>query len=305
MSKEQVVDELHKPARKKFQRRRVIVKGINDLWQADLAELLPYAKTNNNFKYILVVIDCFSKYVWCEPLKNKTGDETTKAMEKILNNGECPNNLQTDDGKEFFNSKFKKLMNEYKINHYSTFSVKKASIVERVIRTLKEKIWKHFSILGKYRWLDILPKVVSYYNNTIHHKIKIKPCEVNKKNEKMLLNTVYNNIKIIKASKFRVGDYVRISKQKGLFDKGFLRNWSTELFIVSKVRLTNPTTYILKDIEGSPIEGGFYEQELQKTAYPDIYLVEKVLKTKNEKVYVKWLGIPSSKNSWIDKKDLI
>lgn len=306
MSREQIIDEIHKPARKTFQRRRVVLKGLNDLWQADLAEMIPYAKTNNNYKYILVVIDCFSKYVQCEPLKNKTGDETTKAMEKIIKRyGKNPKNLQTDDGKEFFNSSFKKLMNAYRINHYSTFSVKKASIVERVIRTLKEIMWKHFSKIGKYKWIDDLQKMIASYNNTFHRTIKMKPNEVNESNEKKLLNTVYSNIKIVKKAKFKVGDYVRISKQKSLFDKGYLPNWSTELFIISTVRLTNPRTYILTDIDGTPIKGGFYEQELQKTAYPDIYLVEKVLRTKNKKMYVKWLGLPASKNSWIDKKDLV
>lgn len=131
MSKRQLVEELHKPARRNFKRRRVIIKGIDDLWQADLVEMIPYATVNKNYKYLLTVIDCFSKYAWALPIKSKTGVDVTNAMHNILSQGRCPKNLQTDDGKEFFNSNFQNLMKRKSINHYSTYSVMKASICER------------------------------------------------------------------------------------------------------------------------------------------------------------------------------
>lgn len=131
------------------------------------------------------------------------------------------------------------------------------------------------------------------------------PIEVNKKNETMLLNTVYNHIKIFPPSKYRVGDYVRISKYKNVFEKGYTPNYTTEIFRIKSIQVTNPVTYLLEDYAGNPIKGGFYKEELKRTRYPNTYLVEKVLKTKGDKAYVKWLGFSNNHNSWINKNDLL
>lgn len=305
--KRQVVNELHKPSRINFKRRKVIIKALNDLFQADLVEMIPYAKENKGFKYILVVINCFSKYVWAIPLKNKTGSEVSTAMDNILKE-QTPQNLQTDAGLEFFNKHFERLMKKYKINHYNVFSEKKASIVERVNRTLKNMMWKEFSFQGSYKWLHLLPEIVKKYNTSIHRTIGMKPVDVTKKHEKQLLETVYSRIKIAepkKSQKFKVGDKVRISRIRGLFAKKYMPNWSTEIFTVRKVRLTNPTTYLLKDDNNQDILGGFYYEQLQKVKYPNVFLVEKVLKRKGDKVFVKWLGFTEKHNSWIKSDNIL
>lgn len=305
MSKETLINELHRPARRNFKRRRVIMKGVDDLWQADLVEMQPYAVFNNGYRYLLVVIDTFSKYAWVRPCKTKTGPDVTNAFQSILKLGRIPKNLHTDNGGEFYNKHFKLLMDKFKINLYSTFSVMKASIVERLNRTLKEKMWKLFSLQGNYKWQNILPKIVSEYNNTKHSKIKMTPVQVNKTNEKMLLKTVYNNIKIAGPAKLKPNDLVRISKYKNLFEKGYTPNWSTEVFRISRVKITNPVTYLLEDLQNQPISGGFYEFELQKTKVSDVYLVEKILRKKGSRAYVKWLGISADQNSWIEMKDIV
>ena len=301
-----LVNELHKPARKNFKRRRTIIKGIDDIWQADLAEMCKYFRKNDNYRYILVVIDCFSKFVWCKPMKNKSGPEVTRAMSEIFKESKrACKNLNTDQGTDFYNAHFNKLMKKYKINHYSTYSTKKAAIVERVIRTLKERLYKYFSLNGSYRWIDILSDIVRDYNNRKHRTIGMKPCDVNKSNEKKILDSVYNRILLTSPRRYKVGDIVRISKNKHVFKKGYTPNWTTELFKIIKVRITNPTTYLLEDMHGKPISGGFYEEELQKTKNPDVYLVEKVLRRCGNKVYVKWLGLDSSHNSWIDSDNIL
>lgn len=306
MSRKQIVDELHKSARKNFPRRRVIVKGINDLLQADLVEMIPYASVNKNYKYLLTVINVFSKYAWAIPLKTKTATEVTGAMNSILEKLKTPpTNIQTDDGKEFFNNQFKQLMKKYGINHYSTYSGLKASIVERFNRTLKNNMWKQFSMQGSYKFLNILQQLVDKYNNAKHRTIKIKPNQVNEKNERKLLNTVYNRIKMFKKGKFKVGDHVRISKNRKTFEKGYTPNWTTEIFSIRKVQLTNPVTYLLEDYRKQPIKGGFYEFELQRVKYSETYLVEKVLKRRGDTLFVKWLGFGNEHNSWINKKDMI
>lgn len=129
----------------------------------------------------------------------------------------------------------------------------------------------------------------------------MKPCEISKKNEKQILHSAYNHIKLaLDRSKFKVGNLVRISKNKHAFEKGYTPNWTTELFKVIKVQITNPVTYLLQDLRGNPISGGFYAEELQKAQHSDIYLVEKVLCRRGKKVLVKWLGFDKSHNSWID-----
>jgi regulator of sigma D len=306
MSRRAIVNELHKPARKNFKRRRVIVKGINDLLQGDLVEMIPYYRENKNYKYLLTVINAFSKYAYAIPIKNKSGQEVTNAMAKILSGlTSSPKNLHTDDGREFFNKTFKALMQKYGINHYSTYSGLKSSIVERFNRTIKNKMWKQFSLQGSHKWIDILEKLVNQYNNTTHSTIKMKPSEVNEKNEKTLLKTVYNHMKIFSDGKFKIGDYVRISKNRQIFDKSYTPNWTTEIFKVIKIQITNPVTYLLEDYQKNFIKGSFYEQELQKVRYPDTYLVEKVLKRRANESYVKWLGFDNVHNSWVNNRDII
>lgn len=307
MSKEQVVKEIHKAARKSFPRRRFIQKGMDDTWQIDLIEMIPYSSLNSAHKYILICIDTFSKFAWAVAMKNKTGCETVRAMSSIfrLAYPRRPKNIQSDDGKEFFNNDFKCLMKKYDINHYSTYSVMKASIVERLIRTLKNWIWQMFSLNGSYRWIQSLSKILEKYNNKIHRTINIAPAEVDKKNEQHLLHTVYDRLKIKAKSRFKAGDYVRISKHKTIFEKSSRANWTCEIFKIAKVQNTFPVTYLLQDSHAHPIKGGFYQEELQRVKNPDVYLVEKILKRSGNKAFVKWLGFPSTENSWIDKKNLL
>ena len=133
----------------------------------------------------------------------------------------------------------------------------------------------------------------------------MKPSDVSRRNEKMLLQTAYNRLKIVGSKrKFKIGDYVRISKIRGVFDKKYNPNWSTEIFRIRKVQLTNPVTYLLKDDSNKDILGGFYNEQLQKVRYPDVYLVERVLKRKNGQVFVKWLGFDNKHNSWIDENNV-
>lgn len=309
MSKQQVVDEIHKSARKNFVRRPVILKGIDDLWQADLIDIQTFENVNGGYRYILVVIDTFSKFAWAIPVKTKTKIEITKSFEHVLKKSRrVPVNLQTDLGTEFYNDTFRKLITSCKINHYSTYSTKKASIVERLIKTLKHKLYKYFSCNGSYKWVGKpLESIMHSYNNSVHRITKYKPTDVNKHNESTVLTNIKDSQKTIKVrkNKFNLGDYVRISKYKGIFQKGYTPNWSTEIFNVSKVNATNPITYEIIDQRKQPILGTFYEEELQKTKYPDIYLVEKVLKKKGNKLFVKWLGLSNSENSWIDKKSVV
>lgn len=309
MSKIDLVNELHRDARRNFKRRSTQMRGINDTLQADLVEMIPYAKQNQNMKYILNVINIFSKKAYARPLKNKSGPEVTKAMKSILNSmPERIKKLHVDMGKEFYNDSMSKMLRKRNISIYSTFSVKKAAIVERFNRTLKNKMWRMFSLRGTYKWIDILSQLIDDYNDTKHRTIKMTPNDVDSSNENHLLNTVYNRkwtISVKTQPKFKVGDKVRMSKYKHVFEKSYTPNWTTEIFNIKEVRLTNPVTYQLLDLNGHDIRGAVYEEELQIVKNPDLYLVEKILRKKRDLIYVKWLGFDNSHNSWINKKDML
>lgn len=191
---------------------------------------------------------------------------------------------------------------------YSTFSTKKASIIERFNRTLKNKMWKRFSLNGSYRWIDMLQSLISEYNSSKHRTIQMKPDDVNNSNEKQLLNTVYNRKWIITSKtkpKFNIGDHVRLSKYKHIFEKGYTANWTVEVFEINKIQYTNPITYKLVDLHARDVEGTVYAEELQLAKIPEIYLVEKILRRNGNKAYVKWLGFDCSHNSWVNENEMV
>lgn len=304
---------LHKPARKNYKTQRVFVHDIDEQWQSDLVEMIPYAQENNNFKYLLTVIDCFSKYGWIIPLKNKTGEETTKAFENLFKVRK-PQKIQTDNGKEYYNSKLSKLFKDMNINHFSTTSDKKASICERFNRTIKEKMWKIFTQNNNHKWIDILDKLTENYNNSLHRSIKMTPIEGSKKENRDIVDknlfpkTEGSSCKL--KPNFKVGDIVRITRYKKIFDKGYLPNWTTEKFVVDKVFKTDPITYEIKDMAGELITGKFYKEELTLfDSQNNLYKVEKILKRRThngiKEVFVKWYGYPEKFNSWISEQNFV
>jgi len=302
--KRRLVEELHAPARKNFSRRRVIVRGYDDLWQADIVEMHPYSRFNKVYHYILTVIDVLSKYAL--PFKSKSGSETANAITEIIRkSGRQSKNLQTDMGKEFYNADVQQFVNKHGINYYSTYSVIKASVVERFNCTLKNDMWKMFTLNGNYKWIDLLPRLVSNYNARKHRTIGMRPVDVSPAVAERLLAMVYSAIKIAGPAKFKVGDLVRVSKYKTVFEKSYTPNWTTEVFKFVKVQRTNPVTYLLEDYRGKSIAGAFYEYELHRATHPDVYLVEKVLHRRGNEVYVKWLGFDGSHNSWIYKDNVL
>ena len=305
--KEKVVKELHKPARKNYARRKVIVRDIDETWQADLVDLKMYSKTNRGYTFLLTVIDVVSKYAWALPLKRKTAVDLKNAFNKIFKEGRIPQNLQVDQGTEFYNNDVKSLLISNKIHMYSSYSNLKASIIERFNRTLKTEMWKKFTLNGNHKWIDLLKTLILQYNNRKHRTIGMKPVDVNYENLKTVLNRIrsqkyYKNIK--EKPKFKVNDVVRISKSKHIFDKGYTPNWSTEIFTIIRVFPSEPYTYYLKDYKNEEIAGAFYEEELQKCRYADVYLIEKIIKKRGDKLFIKWLGFDESHNQWISKNDL-
>ena len=311
---EEIANELHKPVRKHFKKRRVISKHFDDIWAADLVDMQYYSRSNKGFKYILMIIDVFSKYGWAIPLKTKTGLEVTKAFSDLWKKQKPPKYLWTDKGKEFINKNMNDLLTKNNVHLYWTENEEKSTVVERWNRTIKNKMWKYFTRNRTGIYIDILPTLIEKYNDTYHRSIKTKPSDARKpSNYQDVFNALYNNIdlgtkSLLKPSpKFKIGDQVRLSKLKRKFEKGYTANWTEEVFTVEKVQTTIPYTYKIKDAKNEAVKGTFYEFELQR-ATQTTFRIEKVLRrrTKNGKkeIYVKWVGYSSAFNQWIPESDL-
>ena len=218
---------------------------------------------------------------------------------ELHSKGRKPNKIWVDKGSKFCNSSFKKWLKDKDIEMYSIHNEAKSVVAERFIRTLKNKIYKYTTSISKNVYIDKLDDIVDEYNNTYHRTIKMKPIDV-KDNTYIDFEKDVND----KDPKFKVGDHVRISKYKNIFAKGYTPNWSEKVFVIKKVKNKVPWTYIINDFNGEEIIGTFYEEELQKTNLKE-FRIEKVIKRKGDKLYVKWEGYNNSFNSWIDKKDLV
>ena len=155
---------LHKPTRRRFSRRQVIVYEIYHQWQADLVDLGKLASYNKGFKYLLTCIDVLSRYAWIVPLKNKTGKTLKEAFQVIFKSGRQPIRLQTDKGTEFTNRVFQKFLKENDVHFFTTYNEEtKASIVERFNKTLKTKMWKYFTHRETIIYIDVLSEMVESY----------------------------------------------------------------------------------------------------------------------------------------------
>ena len=256
-----LADELHKPVIRKFNKRKVYSPFKDNIGGVELADIKLLRKQNKDIKYLLCVIDLFSKYAFVVPLKDKKGISVTNRFNKIIKqSGRNSNKIWVDQGSEFYNHVFKRFLSRNNILMYSTYNEGKSVVVERFIRTLKNKLYKHMTAIGKNVYYDVLYDIVNKYNNTKHNTIKMRPKDVVNNNKRVYIDE-HNE----KDSRFKVGDRVRISKFENIFAKGYTPNWSREIFIVDKINDTVPYTYNLKDLNDEEIIGSFYDRELQKT----------------------------------------
>ena len=177
---EQLADELHKPIIRKFEKRKVYSVFKDNIWAADLADMQLLSRYNKGIRFLLCVIDIFSKYAWVVPLKDKKGISIVKAFQIILkqSNSRKPNKIWVDKGSEFYNASFKKWLQDNDIVMYSTHNEGKSVVAERFIRTLKSKIYKYMTSVSKNMYIDKLDDIVDEYNNTYHTTIKMKPIDV-------------------------------------------------------------------------------------------------------------------------------
>ena len=210
----QLGNELDKPLIQKFKKRKVYSSFRDNIWGADLADMQSLSKYNKRIKYLLCAIDLFSKYASFIPVNDNKGVGIVNAFQKIISEARKPNKIWVNQGSKFYNNSFKDFLKINNTEMYSAYSDGKSVVAERFIRTLKNKIFKHMTVISKNLYFDALDDIVNKYNNTVHRTIKMKPIDVTDDSY-----AEYNEDFNKKDPRFKVGDHVRISKHKNIFAK--------------------------------------------------------------------------------------
>ena len=295
----------------RFPRRRLIALPFKTM-TCDLKDLSSLSEFNNGYKWLLFCLDIGSRYLQVRPMKNKSAREVTKTLSEIFESMEkqkrpLPRKFYSDLGREFENKMVTQLLRKKNIEFYYTADgIIKSSAVERVISTVTQMIYRHFTLTNSFEYLSVLPLIVETYNKTEHALIGMAPGEV----------TVHDGNKIWhrthppqpsrpKPPALKTGDYVFMTRDKRRFTKGYKKRLTGELFRVRKVILTAPVTYELSDLAGDDIRGSFYEGELVKSSKPKVFEIEEVLRSlPGGRHLVKWRYYPKSMNSWISDADI-
>ena len=314
--------------RKISRKSRIPIQHVGEQWDSDLMDMQSNAKDNQGMRFILVVIDIFSRFLWTRPLKSKMAKDIIAAFKSIFEDTESPQRIRTDGGSEYTNHNVRGFFKVKGVDHYVTQSEHKAYFAERVIKTLRSLMSRYMIQKNTKQWVDVLPKLTTNYNTSLHSSIKMSPIQVTADNEdqvwanQTLLPLLEKKpIAMKKESedekkpktkrnppfKVKVGDHVRISYKKRAFERVFDSKFSGEVFVVVKrYRRQGRPIYQLEDLQGENLKGAFNNNEIQKIKVKSNpkYTIEKILKRKTVRgqkmVFVKWLYYPKKFNSWIE-----
>ncbi|XP_052768010.1 uncharacterized protein LOC128230882 [Mya arenaria] len=309
---------LQKPRRHKFKKANVRVTAIGEQLDIDLLSMFNIADENDGVRYLLCAIDILSRKLWVKPLKNKTAKEVLNATKDMMIDISPIEirKVRADKGSEFSNQWFRKYMKNLNIHFFTTNNSPKSNFVERVQRTLKERLYRMMRHKRTYRYIDDLQNVVVSYNTTPHRGLHgLAPNDVNKSNEADVWAKMYlkkSNKPIAKPNfHFKNGDLVRISFTKQPFQRAYQEQYTTEVFKVSgRILKQAIPMYKLKDLKGDRIQGLFYTAELQKVNKDEnsLWFIESILKkrkrNRRREYFVKWQGFPKTFNSWVDADDV-
>jgi len=248
VTKKQIKEFLDTKAEKQITQQRKVFKGENghitafdknELWQIDQFFLPKYYKKNRGYKYIFCVIDVFTRYVYCIPLKNKDNEDVIYALEKLLKQNR-PQKIMSDSDSVFTSRDFQKLMDDYDIIH-ETVPVgdhESLGIIDRFARTLKQRLTDIFLATDDTNWIDNIDDVIDDYNKTKNKGIlDIKPNKANSSENKPLL-VEYNRLKSLKnrtIGDLKIGDKVRVYTKK-MMEKGTEPQYSNEVYTVETIR---------------------------------------------------------------------
>lgn len=306
---------LQKQVNHRFITPRVQVSGLNDQADIDLMSVENISKYNDGVKYLLIVIDIFSRFLFARPLLNKTSQVVLAAIKDIFK-VRTFTKIRSDKGSEFVNKIFRKFMKESGVYFFTTQNKPKANYAERVQRTLRNMIFRMIRNQRTYRYIDHLQDLVTNYNNTPHRSLNgLSPNEITKDNEADVWAYLYLKPvklrKTIQKFKFKIGDLVRLSYIKHPFQRTYQQQYTSEVFkIKSRLFKQGIPLYKITDLNNEPILGYVYENEMfriNKTEESD-WLIDKILKKRKVKgkvqYFVQWEGFPKSFNSWVDAEQI-
>lgn len=251
-----------KPVRRKFSRRKTKVHGPFNTYQIDLSDYQKIKYHNKRYGWILFIIDAFSRYGYCIPLKTKEAKNSVPALEKwLLSLNHLPKFIYSDDGKEFTSRRAKNLYKSRGITHFVLAGTHKASIVERFQRTIKTNLEMYFNENETKNWIDVLPKLVRNYNQRYNRAIGMAPSEVNYANFEKVYKRLYPRNSSKKLCKFSTGDLVRIAIKKKTFAKGYLQTFSNEIYkVLGAIDYDGVCQYSVQPISGGDILKKYYEE---------------------------------------------
>lgn len=262
---------LFRQVRHKFPRRKIKSYFPYQMMMTDTINYRNYSDSNRNYKYIMVLIDVFSKMAWTFPMQRMKEADSMIAMESMLKQvPENPHVIISDRGTEYYNSKMKTLFERLGIKHYSLQGKHKACIAERFIKTIKGRLEKYFWETKTRNWIDVLQSFTSNYNSTYHRSIKMSPIEVNDDNRKIVFKNLYPKLTMKINPRLKIGDQVRLLRTKGLFEKGYSRSWTTSLFTVTKTFSEGTVDfYSIRDSSGIVLPRKKYYWELNLVSRDD------------------------------------
>jgi ribosome biogenesis protein Nip4 len=295
--------------REKFPRRKIILNKIDEVWSADLMDVQRDANQNNGVRYLLIVVDGLSKFVWVEPLKNKEASNVEAAFKHITQTSKRkPQYLWTDEGTEFLNSKVRHWAETNHIQIYHTQSKVGSVFAERFIRTLRLRLARLADIKGTHQYIDELPKIIALYNNTPHSTTKIAPSKVAPTDEDSIRDRMAKAQPPNQKPSYPVGTHVRMADERGIFSKeGTTQRWSRQIYKIRSIQGTRPITYQLETFDGKPVVGSLYDEELQSVHEPTTYAYEVLDRRKKgrvNQVRIHWLGYSKEHDQWVDEKKL-
>ena len=294
----------------------IYVYSLRELWQADTVFFThpEMIKTNSGYKYLLTIIDCFSKIAYCEPMKKNDCSTALNIFKRAVEKLGKPKKLNSDRGSEFMCQNFKKYLLENNIKHYVSYSARKAPIVERFNLTIQNLLYKLMSVNHTYAWTEYLDQALNIYHKRFHRTIRFSPIEADKIQNEVEVRA--NLIKFfhgrgIKKSvpKFSVGDSVKITKHRNAFHRGYDEENTIEYFNIKKVdnKLPGKPRYYLEDSVGEPIVGAFFEDEIvlfKPGDFFDIDVIKERKKGKKKEFLITYIGYPKKFDEWISQEKM-
>lgn len=299
---------LNRSKRKRIPRDPIVVAGQNVLWEIDLTFLMQHGKVNKGFKYMLVAVDAFSRFIYAQPMKTKSAESFIAAFKRILTSATSqPISIRADSGGEWVNNKVKAFFKKQNIHFYVSRNETKAAIVERSQRTLKGYLYRYFHRRATYKWIDILQDLVTSYNNRVHRSIGVAPINVTFLNSAQIYKKLYPGHKYNVVSKFRfnIGNFVRISLLKGVFEKGLADNWSTEIYVINdQINAMIPRYKVKSLIKNDILLGTFLALELQQISITkdDVHYLSLIQTDKKGEKFL--LMTKGGEQKWFTKNQL-